>query len=151
MGELLAITLPGPCQDPWKYVGISLPHSQTGSKSSGQNHSSTANLLTFSASFLTIPLPSLTFFRGVYFGSSSALPKMGFSPIYLRVLARSIYGTVFPTGLRLCLPPACIRKHNWTAYRMGSTIRLWRCRAHFKVTITMSISFRCNDCTRRRQ
>jgi hypothetical protein len=29
---------------------------------------------------------------------------MGFSPIYLRVLARSIYGTVFLTGLRPCLP-----------------------------------------------
>jgi hypothetical protein len=108
---------------------------------------STADLLTFPTSFLALP----HFFRGVYFGSSSSLPKVGFSPIYLQLLTRSIYGTVFPTGLRPCLPPACIRKHNWTAYRMGSTIRLWCCRAHFKVTITMSISFRCNDCTRRRQ
>jgi hypothetical protein len=49
-----------------------------------------------------LPLPH--FFRGACFGSSSSLPKMGFSPIYLRVLARSIYGTVFPTGLRPCLP-----------------------------------------------
>jgi hypothetical protein len=62
---------------------------------------STADLLTFSTSFLT-PLPH--FFRGAYFGSSSSLPKMGFSPIYLRVLARSIYGTIFPTGLRPYLP-----------------------------------------------
>ena len=61
----------------------------------------TADLLTFSTSFLT-PLPH--FFGGAYFGSSSSLPKMGFSPIYLRVPARRVYGTVFSTGLRPCLP-----------------------------------------------
>jgi hypothetical protein len=24
------------------------------------------------------------------------------------------------------------RKHNWGAYRRGGTIRLWRCRAHYR-------------------
>jgi hypothetical protein len=65
---------------------------------------STADLLTFSTSFLITPLPSPTHSEGPILGSSSSLPKMGFSPIYLRVLARSIYGTVFPTGLRPCQP-----------------------------------------------
>jgi len=50
------------------------------------------------------PFPSLTSSEGPILGSSSSLPKMGFSPTYLRVLARSIYGTVFPTGLRPYLP-----------------------------------------------
>jgi len=53
-------------------------------------------------SYYLSPLPH--FSRGAYFGSSSSLPKIDFSPIYLLVLARSIYGTVFPTGLRPCLP-----------------------------------------------
>jgi hypothetical protein len=65
---------------------------------------STADLLTFSTSFSYYPPPLPHFFRGAYFGSSSSLPKMGFSPIHLQVLARSVYGTVFPTGLHPCLP-----------------------------------------------
>ena len=58
----------------------------------------------FTARFRHLFFPPPHFLRGAYFSSSSSLPNMGFSPIYLRVLARSIYGIVFPTGLRPCLP-----------------------------------------------
>ena len=49
--------------------------------------------------------PSLPpFLRGTYFGSTSSVPKMDSSPPTLRIMARGIYRTVLPTGLRPCLP-----------------------------------------------
>ena len=50
---------------------------------------------------LTLPTPLL---RGTYFGSTSSVPKMDPSPPTLRIMARSIYRTVLPAGLRPRLP-----------------------------------------------
>jgi hypothetical protein len=45
--------------------------------------------------------PLSHFFRGgLFLGSTSSAVKMDSPLIYLRVLARSIYSTVFPTGFR---------------------------------------------------
>jgi len=38
--------------------------------------------------------------RGTYFSSTSSVPKMDSSPSTLRIMARGIYKTVIPTGLR---------------------------------------------------
>jgi hypothetical protein len=63
----------------------------------------------FQGPFLALPspLPSPPFppsSEGSYFGSSSSVPEMAFSRPTLRVMARGIYGTLSPTGLRPCLP-----------------------------------------------
>jgi hypothetical protein len=50
---------------------------------------------------LTLPPP---FLRGAYFGSTSSVPKMNLSPFTLHIMARGIYRTVLPTGLRPRLP-----------------------------------------------
>jgi len=54
-------------------------------------------LLTFLTSTSHSPLPP--FLRGAYFGSTSSVLKMDLSPS-LRIMARGIYRTVSPTGLR---------------------------------------------------
>ena len=50
------------------------------------------------------PSPPPPFLRGAYFGSTSSVPKMDLSPSTLRIMARGIYRTVLPTGLRPRLP-----------------------------------------------
>jgi hypothetical protein len=57
-------------------------------------------LLTLSTSTFTPPSPFLPFLRGTYFGSTSSIPKMDSSPSTLRIMARCIYRTALPTGLR---------------------------------------------------
>jgi hypothetical protein len=47
---------------------------------------------------------TLTPLRGTYFGSTSSVPKMDSSPSTRRIMARGIYRTVLPTGLRPRLP-----------------------------------------------
>jgi hypothetical protein len=50
------------------------------------------------------PSPPPPFLRGAYFGSPSSVPKMDLSSSTLRIMARGIYRTVLPTGLRPRLP-----------------------------------------------
>ena len=71
---------------------------------SAQRASTVEPLLTFSTSTLTHPPHLPPFLRGTYFGSTSSVPKMDTSPSTLRIMARGIYRTVLPTGLRPRLP-----------------------------------------------
>jgi len=78
-----------------------------GSSAPSAQRASSAPLLTFFDihSHSTSPFPP--FFRGAYFGSTSSVPKMDLSPSTLRIMARGIYRTVLPTGLRPRLPIDC--------------------------------------------
>ena len=67
---------------------------------SAQRASTAEPLLTFSTSTLTHPLHLPPFLRVTYFGSTSSVPKMDSFPSTLHIMARGIYRTALPTGLR---------------------------------------------------